>query len=409
MLRSSRGFVSIEMMVVLIIIAIGVAKGTQWYMSYMDDLTQQVAAQQQQVVADAGSKYIKDNFAAVLAVATPTVPAAITTTMLKNTKYLPTGFADQNVYGQNYQVLARRTAAASNQLETLVVTTGGEAAGEIAIRKVAQIIGAQGGFISSDNTAVAQGLAWEVPMAGFGVSPGAGHLATALFFQDGAIVNDYLYRNAIPGHPELNTMNTALGMGGNNINNAGNINANGDVTAEDINARGSLNVDGNAEVDGQIYTSGWLRTRGDGGWFSEKWNGGWYMTDSTWVRSWANKSVYTGGELRGGTLRSEGRTTVGEYLLISGTATEGQPCSPTGLQARNASASGPPTLFCKSGVWTSIGANLGAGFYGGATGYDPKDGGDNPYDVSCPGDSVLVGLRNITDGDRYYLICRPLG
>ncbi|MCV6415710.1 shufflon system plasmid conjugative transfer pilus tip adhesin PilV, partial [Pseudomonas aeruginosa] len=66
-----------------------------------------------------------------------------------------------------------------------------------------------------------------------------------------------------------------------------------------------------------------------------------------WVRSWMNKSVYTGGELRGGKLTSEGRTTVGEYLQINGLAAENAGCSPNGLVGRD--NSGP--LFCTDGLW----------------------------------------------------------
>ncbi|MDF5980451.1 hypothetical protein P4114_31780 [Pseudomonas aeruginosa] len=40
-------------------------------------------------------------------------------------------------------------------------------------------------------------------LSNFGSAPGAGHLATALFFQDGAIAGNLLYRNAVPGHAEL--------------------------------------------------------------------------------------------------------------------------------------------------------------------------------------------------------------
>ncbi|MDF5962743.1 shufflon system plasmid conjugative transfer pilus tip adhesin PilV [Pseudomonas aeruginosa] len=48
--------------------------------------------------------------------------------MLRNTRYLPAGFRDTNIYGQQYQVLTRKPAA--NQLETLIVTTGGQVASE---------------------------------------------------------------------------------------------------------------------------------------------------------------------------------------------------------------------------------------------------------------------------------------
>ncbi len=50
--------------------------------------------------------------------------------------------------------------------------------------------------------------------------------------------------------------------------------------------------------------------------------------------------------------------------------------------------------------------SLGPAIYGGSTGYDPKDGGSAPYDRVGPGDTVMVGLRNITNGDYYHLICR---
>ena len=355
MKKRSSGFISVELLIALAVIAIAVVKGTQLYMQHLDGLNQRMAAQQQIKVAEAGSKYIKDNFAAVLAAAGPTTPAVITVAMLKNTKYLPAGFSDQNIYGQDYRILARKPQA--NQLETLIITTGGSAAGEIDIRRAAQIIGAQGGYISSTNTSVAQGAAWQVPLSNYGVSPGAGRLATALFFQDGAIANDYLYRNAVPGRPELNRMNTALNMGGNNIEAAGTVNANGDVNAQNVNARGQVIAQGNitaqnADIRGETYTNGWFRTRGDSGWYSEKWGGGWYMSDSTWVRSWMNKSIYTGGQVRGGEVRSDGRTYVGEYLQLGGVATEGTGCAPNGLVGRNAAGL---TLSCQSGRWSKVG------------------------------------------------------
>ncbi len=351
--RRNSGFVSIEILIVLIVITLAIAKGTQLYMEYLDGLNQQMAAQQQLKVAEAGSKYIKDNFAAVLAAAGPTAPAVITVAMLKNTKYLPAGFNDKNIYGQDYRILARKPQA--NQLETLIITVGGAPAGEIDIRRVAQIIGAQGGYISAANTAVAQGSAWQVPLSNYGVSPGAGRLATALFFQDGAVANDYLYRNAVQGKPELNRMNAALNMGGNDINAARAITASGTIaTTADVSARNitaTNTVSGNtAEISGETYTGGWFRSRGDGGWYSEKWGGGWYMSDSTWVRSWMNKSIYTGGQVRGGEVRSDGRTYVGEYLQLTRVAAENTACSPNGLVGRNVAGL---MLSCQSGLWKS--------------------------------------------------------
>lgn len=43
-----------------------------------------------------------------------------------------------------------------------------------------------------------------------------------------------------------------------------------------------------------VYSSSWLRTVGQTGWYSESYGGGWYMTDSTWLRAYNNKQIYTG-------------------------------------------------------------------------------------------------------------------
>ena len=49
---------------------------------------------------------------------------------------------------------------------------------------------------------------------------------------------------------------------------------------------------------GTIYLTDWIRTIGNSGWYNQSYDGGWYMSDSTWIRSYNNKSVYTGGTIR---------------------------------------------------------------------------------------------------------------
>jgi hypothetical protein len=43
-----------------------------------------------------------------------------------------------------------------------------------------------------------------------------------------------------------------------------------------------------------LNVGGWVGTVGNTGWYSITHNGGWYMTDTTYVRSYANKRVYNG-------------------------------------------------------------------------------------------------------------------
>ena len=45
----------------------------------------------------------------------------------------------------------------------------------------------------------------------------------------------------------------------------------------------------------EVYSNAWFRSIGTGGWRSETYGGGWYMSDSTWMRSYNNKPIYTAG------------------------------------------------------------------------------------------------------------------
>lgn len=59
---------------------------------------------------------------------------------------------------------------------------------------------------------------------------------------------------------------------------------------------------GSAYIE-KVYTittkaSDWFRSTGNTGWLNETYGGGWYMTDSTWIRAYANKSI-TGYNIQG--------------------------------------------------------------------------------------------------------------
>lgn len=91
------------------------------------------------------------------------------------------------------------------------------------------------------------------------------------------------------------------------------------------------------------YTSNWFRSTGNTGWYSESYGGGWYMTDSTWIRTYGNKSVYQNT----GQIRTDG------YLVTNGGITIG--------------ATSPNNGTYKSHVtgnsWSSGYIRAGAGFY----------------------------------------------
>ncbi|MBI4273020.1 hypothetical protein HY621_04180 [Candidatus Uhrbacteria bacterium] len=69
----------------------------------------------------------------------------------------------------------------------------------------------------------------------------------------------------------------------------------------------SVSQSGDASVRGTIYASDWFRSYGNTGWYSQTYGGGWYMEDSTWIRTYNQKNVWTGSGLLG----SNGGLTVG--------------------------------------------------------------------------------------------------
>lgn len=151
-----------------------------------------------------------------------------------------------------------------------------------------------------------------------------------------------------------NSISASDGVYGRNfVNTSGSMLASGN-----INSNSSIAAAGDITAGGAVFASNWLRTYGATGWYSQTYGGGWYMSDPTWVRSYGDKNVYTGGQMRAGTIQSNGtltaagRITAGEYVQVNGVATEGGGCSPNGLVAR---ASDGTLLSCTSGTWQGSG------------------------------------------------------
>ncbi|QXH37885.1 shufflon system plasmid conjugative transfer pilus tip adhesin PilV [Pseudomonas sessilinigenes] len=366
--RKQVGMLTIDAVMALAVLALMTTLATGLIIRQQDSQDYEIAANKQKTIAEALSKYVKDNYSTVLANATATAPVQITVPMLINTKYLPAGFTDSNSFGQTIVGLARKPNP--NQLEVIALSIGGQAIPELGIRSIAEHLGGPGGFISSTSPNVIQGVrgGWQLALSNYAINPGPGHTASALFLMDGDLANDYLYRNAVPNRPELNRMNTHIDMGGNDINNTGTLNAT------------------TANVSGETYTGGWFRTRGDTGWYSEKWGGGIYQSDADYVRIFNDKGLTTGGEVAAGkvtsssTITASGRLATNEYLSIGGLANEGDACSDNKLIAKNSAGL---TLSCQSGVWkTQVGDRWGGSFWT-ATHTAGGCPGANPYTGAC--------------------------
>lgn len=78
-----------------------------------------------------------------------------------------------------------------------------------------------------------------------------------------------------------------------------------------------------ATFGGSIYlNSEWYRVHGNTGMYWETWGGGWFMSDSSWMRTYNGKGVYTPGQIRGGTVVGESDRRLKENVATITDATQ---------------------------------------------------------------------------------------
>ncbi|HDO7482673.1 TPA: shufflon system plasmid conjugative transfer pilus tip adhesin PilV, partial [Escherichia coli] len=303
--------------------------------------------------------YVADNASTLLA---GSLPKTITPATLIQKGYLKSGFSESN-FGQSYITGIAKNSKTS-RLEALTCSNGGQSLSEAGMRSVASMIEGLGGYINSSKQAIGAGGGWSDTPSNYGLNCATGHIAMALVGAD-LQESDRLYRYSITNRPDLNRMHTAIDMNSNNLNNVGTLNGNAAALSGDISARNgtfSGAISGNtATTNGDITSNnGWLVTKNSKGWMNSTYGGGWYMSDSSWLRSVNNKGIYTGGQVKGGTVRADGRLYTGEYLQLEKTATAGTSCSPNGLVGRDSTGA---ILSCQSGIWTTAKVNFTTSTY----------------------------------------------
>lgn len=225
-MRRQRGMTLVEVLAALAIasaLLVGLASMIDDSMEELEE--QQTALQQAQVVA-AAAKYIAANYSDLVTSTGGGVVTAVTVAQLQTAGFLSSGFAATNPYRQSTCVLVSQ--GTSGKLDALVAGYGGTAIPDRSIAAVAMMAGQGGGYISTSLPGTARGASWElattayqgVACAGTTVLNGAaahdgGHLVSSLFYDGpGQLSTDFVYRNAVPGRPQLNQMNAPLGFAG---------------------------------------------------------------------------------------------------------------------------------------------------------------------------------------------------
>ncbi|OKT32515.1 shufflon protein, partial [Escherichia coli] len=324
--------------------------------NHLNNVRWQNAAEHANTYNTAVRNYVADNASTLLA---GSLPKTITPATLIQKGYLKSGFSESN-FGQSYITGIAKNSKTS-RLEALTCSNGGQSLSEAGMRSVASMIEGLGGYINSSKQAIGAGGGWSDTPSNYGLNCATGHIAMALVGAD-LQESDRLYRYSITNRPDLNRMHTAIDMNSNNLNNVGTLNGNAAALSGDISARNgtfSGAISGNtATTNGDITSNnGWLVTKNSKGWMNSTYGGGWYMSDSSWLRSVNNKGIYTGGQVKGGTVRADGRLYTGEYLQLEKTATAGTSCSPNGLVGRDSTGA---ILSCQSGVWRTSGSSNGS-------------------------------------------------
>ena len=171
-------------------------------------------AEQQKIFNAAVTAYIKQYATSIEGTATSTSPFVISvpTLQMPAVNLLPASFGSINPYGQTWQ--AEVLQPTPGNLTALSLSIGGTPIKDKQAGKIASLVGAIGGMIPQNDstiypsgTAMAMGSAsgWTESTANFtGITPGT--LASLIMFDQGQLVSPYLYRNAVPGQPQLNTM-----------------------------------------------------------------------------------------------------------------------------------------------------------------------------------------------------------
>ena len=160
----------------------------------------------------AAAKYIENYQAQLLAATSASTPAIITVPMLEATRSLTEPANSTDIYGQTWEVAVLQPT--SGDLEAFLTTTGRPLSNLVGIN-IAQQIGTDGGFYPESSsvypaaTIMGMGGNWQKPVGNWPIAQG--ELAVYVDTSGGTSA-DYLYRNAVPGDLEANTMNTPLIM-----------------------------------------------------------------------------------------------------------------------------------------------------------------------------------------------------
>lgn len=233
--QNQAGLTLLETLLSLVIFAASIPLAIQLYDDYDRSHVLALAAEQHRTFAQATQGYIKDNYQPIAAELASSPIYKVSVTDLIGQNRLPANYTAQNAYKQNLCAVVRLvpglTTDSLPQLQALVVAEGGKALDDISLGRMASQIGGSGGGVYARAPHKIEGSfgAWSIPSTTYSglanqsstncsgqaghVQIEPGHPVSALWFENGDVSTSFLSRDAVPGLPSLNTMQTPLVLG----------------------------------------------------------------------------------------------------------------------------------------------------------------------------------------------------
>ncbi|HEB5830195.1 TPA: tail fiber protein [Yersinia enterocolitica] len=312
----------------------------------------------------------------------------ITYQTLINEGLLPSTYTGTNANKSSYKIILKRDGTSPNYVINGLITTstawieGGKTRYDL-LGNAMQTAGIDSGMTRTTSNAFGYGGQWSETSANFNNITSAGQLAFRVGYNS-ALYSVYLRRDGtLPMTGDLNmggksignTKNiTASGAGsfGGNISSGGDIYAAGQLVVH--NGYGhALTIGGDAvgnDFDIRIGPGGknylgvlsWDKTP-----ITLAANGvvlardpvssnNYVSLDGTTGNITASGNIEAAKNVKGATLESTGRTTVGEFVQLNGQAEVGKECQSNGLQGRTVDGQ---ILSCVNGVWNFSGEQPG--------------------------------------------------
>ncbi|HHS9722250.1 TPA: tail fiber protein [Raoultella planticola] len=326
----------------------------------------------------------------------------ITYQTLINEGLLPSTYTGTNANKSSYKIILKRDGTSPNFVINGLITTstawieGGKTRYDL-LGKAMQTAGIDSGMTKTTSIAYGYSGQWSETSSDFNNITTAGQFAYRVGFNS-ALYSVYLRRDGtLPMTGDLN-------LDGHNINNVdalnatGNITTTGDLQARNIKATGKIDAGGNISAGNWVYAkNGYGNNIGLGGDaggddFEIKISGQKQIDvlsdDYTSIVFAVNGKIelrnpqsgavgvninYDGSintigtikasgniessqNVKGATLESTGRATVGEFVQLNGQAEVGKECQSNGLQGRTVDGQ---ILSCVNGVWNFSGEQPG--------------------------------------------------